>query len=478
MFVCVVCLCVVCERAWNQSIHLSRILIRICTLTLTPLLVCFPPSSPHCHLFQSGHVPLPAILKRHLEHVESRTNRINRSDDTEREGVGGDEGGNTVDADGHTHKSGLTRRRESVETMLSSQYADSGDDSGDGGADGGTDGDGGGGGGGGGGTVKFQSAKNALDNDLFGPGGQAEKKTKSWQRARAGTGYTQPLPPTDDEGSDYDDDDDEEEEEEEEDHGDDGTSAFIAPGDPRSIANDGVNKDGNESGNGANGGVGSDDAGDNDKYADKLAEIRRTESIDSIQEEDEDEEEEEEEEEDDDRNEAAYQSTQGRKISLMPEDRASEVARALAVYNAKAGEDEDEGGEGGEGGDLDLEDGWDEVSDDDGGAPYFYHAATGKTQWERPVGVVGAPPADDADDADDAVLPAVREGKSRSFAKSRRKPSRHSFPVTSGSVHRLSVASQSRVDQSTKEKAARDKAAQEKAAKGVHHTHTRMLAPW
>ena len=34
---------------------------------------------------------------------------------------------------------------------------------------------------------------------------------------------------------------------------------------------------------------------------------------------------------------------------------------------------------------LDLEDGWDEVSDDEGGAPYYYHAATGATKWERPV---------------------------------------------------------------------------------------------
>jgi Ca2+-binding EF-hand superfamily protein len=46
-----------------------------------------------------------------------------------------------------------------------------------------------------GGQVQFQDAQSALSHDLFGPGGQAEKKQKGWQRARAGTGYRRAPPP-------------------------------------------------------------------------------------------------------------------------------------------------------------------------------------------------------------------------------------------------------------------------------------------
>ena len=54
--------------------------------------------------------------------------------------------------------------------------------------------------------VQFQDAQNALSHDLFGPGGQAEKKQKGWQRARAGTGFRRAPPPTesdDDDESDF-----------------------------------------------------------------------------------------------------------------------------------------------------------------------------------------------------------------------------------------------------------------------------------
>ena len=54
------------------------------------------------------------------------------------------------------------------------------------------------GGEGAGGQVQFQDAQSALSHDLFGPGGQAEKKQKGWQRARAGTGYRRAPPPAED----------------------------------------------------------------------------------------------------------------------------------------------------------------------------------------------------------------------------------------------------------------------------------------
>jgi hypothetical protein len=52
--------------------------------------------------------------------------------------------------------------------------------------------------------------------------------------------------------------------------------------------------------------------------------------------------------------------------------------------------------------DTAIADGWDEVSDDEGGAPYYYHAATGATKWERPI--KEAKEAKEAEEAEEASV--------------------------------------------------------------------------
>ena len=74
-------------------------------------------------------------------------------------------------------------------------------------------------------------------------------------------------------------------------------------------------------------------------------------------------------------------------------------------------------------------DGWDEVSDDEGGVPYYYHAATGATKWERPVkevkkvkgaakkGAAAAAPAAAAPKAEAPAPPASALSSATSGAK-------------------------------------------------------------
>ena len=48
-------------------------------------------------------------------------------------------------------------------------------------------------------------------------------------------------------------------------------------------------------------------------------------------------------------------------------------------------DDRDISVDSGKDGKTDMEDGWEEISDDEGSDSYFYHTASGTTQWERPL---------------------------------------------------------------------------------------------